>query len=157
MAGKGKQIRLNTTDKNKEQVDFVHKPNQHLIIESRYNLTVGLFILWMDYWMNKRNHFAINESISLLATGTLDLVWLYIFSDMYQVYALYSMYFDTWKRLNFPWYEKTNQQRFQLKSMKFECDWPRAIPSRSTQEPYRCKVHTISSPQIVQGYFYAAR
>ena len=32
-------------DKNKEQVDIVHKPNQHLIIESRYNLTVGLFIL----------------------------------------------------------------------------------------------------------------
>ena len=32
-------------DKNKEQVDFVHKPNQHLIIELRYNLTVGLFIL----------------------------------------------------------------------------------------------------------------
>jgi len=32
-AGKGKQIRLNTTDKNKEEVDFVHKPNQHLIIE----------------------------------------------------------------------------------------------------------------------------
>ena len=45
MAGKGKQIRLNTTDKNKEEVDFVHKPNQHLIIESRSNLTVGLFIL----------------------------------------------------------------------------------------------------------------
>ena len=44
MAGKGKQIRLNSTDKNKEQVDFVHKPNQHLIIESRSNLTVGLFI-----------------------------------------------------------------------------------------------------------------
>ena len=43
--GKGKQIRLNTTDKNKEQVDFVHKPNQHLIVESRSNLTVGLFIL----------------------------------------------------------------------------------------------------------------
>ena len=33
--GKGKQI----------QVDFVDKPNQHLIIESRSNLTVGLFIL----------------------------------------------------------------------------------------------------------------
>ena len=44
MAGQGKQIRLNTTDKNKEEVDFVHKPNQHLIIESRSNLTVGLFI-----------------------------------------------------------------------------------------------------------------
>ena len=36
---------LNTTDENKEQVDFVHKPNQYLIIESRSNLTVGLFIL----------------------------------------------------------------------------------------------------------------
>ena len=39
-----KLIRLNTTDKNKEQVDFVHKPNQYFIIESRSNLTVGLFI-----------------------------------------------------------------------------------------------------------------
>ena len=29
--------------------------------------------------------------------------------------TLYSMYFDTWKRLNSPWYEKTNPQRFQLK------------------------------------------
>ena len=29
-------------------------------------------------------------------------------SDMHHVYALYFMYFDTW-------YEKTNQQRFQLK------------------------------------------
>ena len=34
---KGKQKRVNTTDKNKEQIDFVHKPNQHLAI--------GLFIL----------------------------------------------------------------------------------------------------------------
>ena len=76
MPGKGKQIRLNSTDKNKEQVDFVHKPNQHLIIESRSNLTVGLFILSMDYWINKQNHFSINEFISLLATGTLDLIWL---------------------------------------------------------------------------------
>ena len=25
------------------------------------------------------------------------------------------LYFDTWKRLNSPWYEKINQQRFQLK------------------------------------------
>ena len=36
-------------------------------------------------------------------------------SDMHHVYALYFMYFDTWKQLNSPWYEKTNQQRFQLK------------------------------------------
>ena len=60
--------------KKKEQVDFVHKPNQHLLIESRPNLTIGLFILWMDYWIEKPNHFAINELISLLATGTLDLL-----------------------------------------------------------------------------------
>ena len=44
MVGKTKQIRLNTTDKKKEQVDFVHKP-----IESRSNSTIGLFILQMDY------------------------------------------------------------------------------------------------------------
>ena len=36
-------------------------------------------------------------------------------SDMYPVYALYFMYFDTWKQLNSQWYEKTNQKRFQLK------------------------------------------
>ena len=36
------------TDENKEQVDFVHKPNQYFIIESRSNLTVGFFTLWMD-------------------------------------------------------------------------------------------------------------
>ena len=29
-------------------------------------------------------------------------------------------------------------------SMKLECDWPRAIPSGLTQEPCRCKAHTIS-------------
>ena len=39
-----KQIRLNATDKNKEQVDLVHKPNQHLIIESRSNLTIIHFM-----------------------------------------------------------------------------------------------------------------
>ena len=37
MVGKGKQIQL-------EQVDFVHKPKQHLIIESRSNLTIRLLI-----------------------------------------------------------------------------------------------------------------
>ena len=36
-------------------------------------------------------------------------------SDMRPAYALYFMYFDAWKQLNSPWYEKTNQQRFQLK------------------------------------------
>ena len=45
MVGKGKQIRLNTKDKKKEQEHFVQKPNQHFIIESRSNLTIGLFIL----------------------------------------------------------------------------------------------------------------
>ena len=73
---KGKQIWLNTTDKNKEQIDFVHKPNQHLISESRSNLTIRLFILWVDYWINKPNYFPIHEFINPQATGTLDMVWL---------------------------------------------------------------------------------
>ena len=38
--------------------------NQHLTIESRLNMNVGLFILWLDYWINKQNHFTINEFIS---------------------------------------------------------------------------------------------
>ena len=54
MVGKTKQIRLNTTDKKKEQVDFVHNP-----IESRSNSTIGLFILQMDYWIDKPNDFSI--------------------------------------------------------------------------------------------------
>ena len=45
-------MRLNTTDKNKEQVDFVHKPNQHLIIESRYNLDYS-FYEWIIESTNK--------------------------------------------------------------------------------------------------------
>ena len=57
IVGKGKQIWLNTTDKNKEQVDFVHKTNQHLIIESRSNLTIGLFILWMNQLNRKPESF----------------------------------------------------------------------------------------------------
>ena len=48
--------------------------NQHSFIESRLNMNIGLFILWLDYWINKQNHFAINEFISLLVTGTLDLL-----------------------------------------------------------------------------------
>ena len=40
-------------------------------------MNIGLFILWMYYWNNKRNHFAINELISSLATGTLNLLWLW--------------------------------------------------------------------------------
>ena len=74
--GKGKQIRLNAADKSKEQVNFVHKPNQHVIIESRSSLTIGLFVLWMDYWIDKPNHFSIHEFISPLAAGTLDMLWL---------------------------------------------------------------------------------
>ena len=49
-----------------------------LIIESRSNLTIGLFILWMDYWINNPNHFSIYEFISPLATGTLDTLWLFV-------------------------------------------------------------------------------
>ena len=26
-------------------------------------MNIGLFILWMDYWINKRNHFSVNEFI----------------------------------------------------------------------------------------------
>ena len=47
MVGKGKQIRLNTKDKNKEQVDFVHKPNQHLIIAIE-----AQFDCWIIHFMN---------------------------------------------------------------------------------------------------------
>ena len=42
---KREEIQMNTIDKNKEQVDFVHKPNQHLIIELWSNLTSRLFII----------------------------------------------------------------------------------------------------------------
>ena len=51
---------LNTTDKNKKPKN---KPNQHLIIECSSNLSIGLFILWMDYWIDKPNHFSIHEFI----------------------------------------------------------------------------------------------
>ena len=51
---------------------FVHQSNQHSIIESRLNLNIGLFILRMDYSMNERNQFSINEFISPLTTGTPD-------------------------------------------------------------------------------------
>ena len=48
---KRKQIQINPTDKNKEQVDFVHKPNEHLIVEL-INLTIGLFIVFMNGLLN---------------------------------------------------------------------------------------------------------
>ena len=43
-------------------------------IESRLNMNIGLFILRMDYSINKRNHFSINEFITSLATGMLHLL-----------------------------------------------------------------------------------
>ena len=45
----------------------------------------------MDYRINKRNHFTINEFISLLATGTLDLVCkLYCF--IYYIFVFYYVF-----------------------------------------------------------------
>ena len=49
---KRKQIQINPTDKNKEQVDFVHKPNEHFIVEL-INLTIGLFIIFMNGLLNR--------------------------------------------------------------------------------------------------------
>ena len=49
---KRKQIQINPTDKNKEQVDFVHKPNEHLIVEL-ISLTIGLFIIFMNGLLNR--------------------------------------------------------------------------------------------------------
>ena len=58
----------------------MHKP-----IESRSNSTIGLFILQMDYWIDKPNHFSIYEFISPLETGIekankANMPWLEIFS-----------------------------------------------------------------------------
>ena len=44
----------------------------------RLNMNIASFILWMDYWINKRNHFSFNEFNSLLATRMLDLFF-YLF------------------------------------------------------------------------------
>ena len=33
--------------------------------------------------------------------------------------------------------------------MKLECDWPRAIPSGLTQEPYRCKTHKYTQLKVI--------
>ena len=38
--------------------------NQHSI-----GFNIGLFILWMEYWINEKNHFAINEYISSFSDG----------------------------------------------------------------------------------------
>ena len=43
--GNKKPNRIRQEKGSKYREDFVHKPNQHLIIESRSNSTVGLFIL----------------------------------------------------------------------------------------------------------------
>ena len=52
---------------------FFHRSNQHLFIESRLNLNIGLhvFVSRMDYSIDERNQFAINEFISPVTTGTL--------------------------------------------------------------------------------------
>ena len=34
------------------------------LMESRLNMNIGLLILWMDYWINERNHSSVNEFIS---------------------------------------------------------------------------------------------
>ena len=72
-----------------------------------------------DFAGNRETWEIFREIWDIFGTLSKDLILhvikQYIYSDMHPVYALYSMYFDTWKRLNFPWYERTNQQRFQLK------------------------------------------
>ena len=72
-----------------------------------------------DFAGNRETWEIFREIWDIFGTLSKDLILhvikQYIYSDMHPVYALYSMYFDTWKRLNSPWYEKTNQQRFQLK------------------------------------------
>ena len=50
---KREQIQINPTDKNKEQVDFVLKPNELLIVEL-INLTIGLFIIFMNGLLNRQ-------------------------------------------------------------------------------------------------------
>ena len=87
----------------------------------------------------------------------LNVIKQYMYSDV-QVYALHFMYFDTWRRLNSPWYEKTNQQRFQL---KYTLAWSSSASDHVQSPADWHKNRTDSSHQIphslVQGYFYAAR
>ena len=64
MVGKGKQIRLNTKDKNKEQVDFVF----YYWIQVQFDYWIIHFMDHVDYWINKPNHFSIHEFISPLVT-----------------------------------------------------------------------------------------
>ena len=48
---------------------------QKTLIESTFDYGIDAkYEYWIVQFMNKRNHFAINEFISSLATGTLDLV-----------------------------------------------------------------------------------
>ena len=49
---------------------FINPINQNLINESRLNSNIGIFISRMDYSINERNQFTINEFISPLTTGT---------------------------------------------------------------------------------------
>ena len=44
----------------------------------RLNMNIASFILWMDYWINKQNHFSFNEFNSLFAKRILDLLF-YLF------------------------------------------------------------------------------
>ena len=37
-------------------------------------MNIGLFILWIDYWINKQNHYSVNEFIHSL--GEERLTWL---------------------------------------------------------------------------------
>ena len=70
-----------------------------------------------DFAGNRETWEIFREIWDIFGTLSKDLILhvikQYIYSDMHPVYALYSMYFDTWKWLNSPWYEKTNQQRFE--------------------------------------------
>ena len=87
----------------------------------------------------------------------------YICSDMHPVYALYSMYFDTWKRLNSPWYEKIDQSAtFPTKiawssSAIDHVQSPAYWHKNRTGARHILSVHTRSHHSLVQGYFYAAR
>ena len=45
MVGIKREANMIEHNRQKKKVDFVHKPNQYLIIESKPNLTIGLFIL----------------------------------------------------------------------------------------------------------------
>ena len=70
-----------------------------------------------DTWEVFREIWDILGTLTLSKDLILHVIKQYnMHSDMHPLYALvYFMYFDPWKQFNSPWYEKTNQQRFQLK------------------------------------------